>query len=96
MRNDSSKKRLSRVVGLQYDIGDGLPKVIIKGSGIHAEKIIDEGKRINRKSIIRDEKLLNQLYQLPMEGEIGSELFEVVAALLIHVYALDDKFKRGM
>ena len=61
MSEGSDKKQLSRVVGLQYEVGEGLPKVIIKGSGIHADRIIDEGKKLNRKSIIRDEKLLNQL-----------------------------------
>jgi hypothetical protein len=36
---------------------------------------------------------LEALYCLPVDGEIGRELFDLVAALLVHVFAIDDLAK---
>ncbi len=82
-----------RVVGLQYEIGAGLPKVILKGSGKLAEAIIEQRETLRGPPIIKDEKLLRELYRLPMDSEIGPELFELVAILLVHVFAVEAQEK---
>lgn len=84
---------IKRVIGLKYEEGLGLPKVILKGCGRMADEIINERNKKSRVPIVRDEKLLNDLYRLPVDAEIGSELFELVAVLLVHVYAIDGKSK---
>ncbi|MCU7815194.1 MAG: EscU/YscU/HrcU family type III secretion system export apparatus switch protein [Candidatus Thiodiazotropha sp. (ex Rostrolucina anterorostrata)] len=83
----------SKVVGLKYEPQQGLPKVILKGSGKLAEEIITAGKQMDGPSLVKDERLLEALYRLPIEGEIGPELFELVAALLVHVFAIDELAK---
>ena len=90
---NDDEKTVRRVVGLKYDKElNGVPKVILKGSGHHADKIIEKGRQISPHKEIQDEQLLNQLYRLPVDAEIGRELFELVAMLLVHVYSIDDKY----
>ncbi len=80
-----------RVVGLKYEKDEGVPRVILKGSGYQAEEIIAKGKKLAPQKVIHDEQLLTQLYKLPVDAEIGPELFELVAILLVHVYGIDDQ-----
>ena len=82
-----------KVVGLKYDPEQGLPRVILKGGGKLAEEIIAVGSQMDGPPLIKDERLLEALYSLPVEGEIGPELFDLVAALLVHVYAIDELAK---
>jgi flagellar biosynthesis protein len=84
-----------KVVGLEYDPEQGLPRVILKGGGKLAEEIIAAGKRMDGPPLVKDERLLEALYRLPIDGEIGPELFELVAALLVHVFAIDELAKDG-
>jgi flagellar biosynthesis protein len=88
MKNETGIKQ---VVGLKYEIGEGLPKVILKGSGRLADEIIRHRDAINGPPVVKDEKLAKELFKLPVDGEIGPELFELVAILLVHVYAIDEK-----
>jgi type III secretion system FlhB-like substrate exporter len=83
-----------KVVGLKYEPEQGLPRVILKGGGKLAEDIVAAGKRVeDGPPLVKDERLLEALYRLPVDGEIGRELFDLVAALLVHVYAVDDRAK---
>jgi type III secretion system FlhB-like substrate exporter len=43
--------------------------------------------------VVRDPELVEQLYRLPMDGHIGPELFQLVATLLAHVFAIDEKLR---
>ena len=84
--------KVEKVVGLKYDTGDGLPKVILKGSGDLAEEIVEKGEQIKGKPfIVKDPDLVDQLYQLPVDSDIRPELFELVAAVLVHVYSVEAK-----
>jgi type III secretion system FlhB-like substrate exporter len=83
----------NKVVGLKYEPEQGLPRVILKGSGKLAKEIIAAGERMDGPPLVKDERLLEALYRLPVEGEIGHELFELVAALLVHVFAIDELAK---
>ncbi|MEW8149583.1 MAG: EscU/YscU/HrcU family type III secretion system export apparatus switch protein [Candidatus Thiodiazotropha endolucinida] len=82
-----------KVVGLKYEPDQGLPRVILKGGGKLAEEIIAAGERMDGPPLVKDERLLEALYRLPVDGEIGQELFELVAALLVHVFAIDELAK---
>jgi|GEM_PF-1409435 len=88
---------ISRVVGLAYDPGEGLPRVVLKGSGKLAQTIVGEaGNRRHEVPVVQDEKLVEALFRLPTDTEIGPELFEMVALLLAHVYAVDSRMKEEL
>ncbi len=89
MEDEASKK----VVGLKYEPGQGLPRVILKGSGKLAEAILEQQKKPGGPSLVKDEQLLQALYKMPVDGEIGPELYELVAILLVHVFAIEDREK---
>ncbi len=89
-----SDSSVQKVVGLKYDPEEGLPRVILKGGGKLADEIVAAGKGLaDAPPLVKDERLLEALYRLPVDGEIGRELFDLVAALLVHVYAVDDRAK---
>ena len=94
MKREETENTPQRVVGIKYELGKGLPSVILKGSGDQAREIIEYSRRIQGPPLVENEKLLEQLYRLPMDAEIGPELYELVAALLVHVYAVEDKTGR--
>lgn len=84
---------IRRVVGLSYEPDKGLPQVILKGSGPLAEEILKRrGPRVGVQ-VVRNEALLQSLYRLPLDAQIGPELFHVVAVILAHVFALEVKLK---
>lgn len=91
MSAESPKK----VVGLQYEPGVGLPQVILKGSGYLAEEILRQRNPVNGPQVIQDKELLDKLYRLPMDAEIGPDLFHLVAVLLAHVFAIEEKMKES-
>lgn len=82
-----------KVVGLGYEVGQGLPRVVVKGSGKMAEEILRQRDPKDGPMLVKDAQLLEQLYRLPMDAEIGAELFHLVAALLAHVFAVEEKIK---
>ena len=86
---------LKKVVGLKYETGQGLPEVIVKGSGEAAEEILRRGAALGGPPVVRDAALVDQLYRLPMDAPIGPELFELVATLLAHVFSLEPQTAQG-
>jgi flagellar biosynthesis protein len=84
---------LKRVVGLQYEPGQGVPQVVVKGSGKVAEEIVRRSERGAGPMVVEDAALVDQLYRLPMDARIGPELFHLVAAVLAHVFAVEQKLQ---
>lgn len=83
-----------KLVGLKYEPAEGLPQVILKASGEAAEEVLRRRARmLQAPPVVKNDALLEQLYRLPVEGRIGPELFQVVAILLAHVFAIDAKLK---
>lgn len=84
----NSTPRVSReqAVALKYDKTDGTPKVIAKGSGYLADRILDiaESEDI---PVYEDEQLVTTLAKLDLGDTIPPELFEIVA----HIYAFLDR-----
>jgi len=89
--NESDEPR--RVVGLRYDPDEGLPQVILKGAGPLAEELLRERTRRHGPAVVRNDALLDALYRLPLDSAIGPELFQAVAALLAHVFAVEGKMR---
>jgi type III secretion system FlhB-like substrate exporter len=85
-----------RVIGLRYEPQEGPPQVILKASGSLAEEVLARRRRAaEAPPVVRDEKLLEQLYRLPIDGRIGPELYRAVAILLAHVIDVEAKLKGG-
>lgn len=84
-------KELNKVIGLKYEFGKGLPQVLLKGAGKTADSIIDYNKLSVNLPVLKNEKLVNELYKLPIDAEIGEDLFHLVASILVHVFAIEGK-----
>ena len=84
---------VSKVVGLGYQPGGPLPRVVVKGCGEFAERILRERDWLHGPEVVRDPQLAEQLHRLPMDGQIGPELVQLVATLLTHVFAIEEKLR---
>ena len=78
-----------RVVGLGWAEQGDLPQVVLKSVGKNADEVIWESQRRSGPALVKDQRLLDALYRLPMDSHIPPELFHLVAAVLIHVAAID-------
>ena len=85
-------KKMNKVVAIRYDIDEEAPKVLAKGRGIIADKLLEKGK-LEDIPIYKDEKLADELTKLDIGTYIPPELYEVVAEVLTFLDHLDQKFK---
>ena len=77
-----------RAAAVKYDPTDIAPKVVAKGAGVVAEKIIEKAKETDV-PIYKDDKLAEELTRLDLGEHIPPELYEVVAQILIFISDLD-------
>lgn len=83
-----SKKKNKVAIALNYDESSSAPRIVAKGKGYVAEKIIDQA--IENDIIIHENESLTQdLIKLEIGQEIPEELYVVVAEILTFVYDLD-------
>ena len=81
----------SKAVALTYDKEkDTAPRVVAKGRGPIAEKII-ETARDHQVPMVEDENLVQVLEALDLETQIPPELYRAVAEVLAFVYRLNRK-----
>ncbi len=77
---------IKKAIALKYDRKkDDAPKVVGKGKGAIAEKIIQTAKE-NGIYIKEDPELVEALSSLDIYEEIPEELYKVVAELLVFIY----------
>jgi len=85
----TTRNRQKKAVALQYQPKlDNAPKVIAKGKGQVAEKIIEIAREHNI-YIQNDPDLIEVLSQLDLNQEIPPDLYIVIAELLAFVYSLN-------
>jgi flagellar biosynthesis protein len=85
-----------KVVGLAFDIDDKLPRVVLKGAGYFADRIETEFvKSKGSGRVVEDQHLVGKLFRLPTDSDISPDLYELVAILLVHVYAVEEKLKEA-
>ena len=68
--------------------GEAAPKILATGKGIVADKIIERAKESNVPTY-KDDKLADTLSRLKIGDMIPTELYEVVAEILVFVNDLD-------
>ncbi len=85
---EKEEKKVKQAIALEYDPADDAPKVIASGRGILAEKMIEKAKESDV-PIHRDDKLADTLSRLEIGDMIPSELYEVVAEILVFVDSMD-------
>lgn len=84
-----------RVVGIRYEPEEGAPKVILKGAGALAEEILRTRHPVTGPQVVKNPELLEKLYRLPVDAQIGPELYHLVAIVLAHVFSVEAKAREG-
>lgn len=78
-------------MALDYDAGqDGAPRVVAKGRGEAAQRIIDLARQ-NGVAVRRDADLAELLSVLELDQEIPVEAFAAVAEILSYVYRVNGR-----
>jgi len=94
-RLNGKKNKADKAVALKYRPGeDRAPRVVAKGRGRLAEKIISIARK-HDVHIHEDPDLVEVLAQLDISAEIPADLYIVVSELLVFVYSLNREKKSG-
>ena len=87
----SVKERSKKTAALRYRQNeDSAPKVVAKGRGKVAEKILEVAEHYNI-PIREDKALVEILSSLDLYQEIPPELYRAVAEILAFIYALSKR-----
>lgn len=81
--------RMRRIVGLGYEAGHGVPRVLLKAAGRSAEELLWRSQRGGGPPLVKNPALLDSLFRLPVDADIPPDLFELIAIILVHVSAVD-------
>lgn len=79
-----------KAVALKYNPQMSAPKVVAKGQGYLAEKILENAKE-NKVTVYEDKALVEELEKIDLGLNIPPYLYEVVAQVLLFVSDLDKK-----
>jgi flagellar biosynthesis protein len=89
------KPETTLAAALKYDQQrDGSPKVVARGRGGIAEKIIELAKK-NHIPIKNDPGLVQLLSKLDIDEQIPVELYRAVAEILAFVYSANNRYRNG-
>ena len=85
-----------KAVAIKYNPEDIAPKVVGKGQGFIADKIMEQGQQ-NKVPIHKDAQLVKDLMGINLGDSIPPELYEVVASVLVFISDLDkmEEYRRG-
>lgn len=85
----SNKKEIRQAAALSYDYSNSdAPKIVALGNGETAEKIIETAKE-NNIPIYEDKSLAKVLNTFSLGDEIPTELYGIVAEILLFVSEMD-------
>lgn len=83
----------TKIVGLRYVPGEGIPTVILQAEGVWAKQVLAARDPVRGPAVIRNPALVERLLQLPVDAPISPDLFAPVAAILAHVLAVASTHK---
>jgi flagellar biosynthesis protein len=80
-----------KVVAIKYkELHDDVPSVIAKGIGKIADKIIEIAKE-NNIPILKNTKVVNELYSLDIPSDIPEDMYFIVAKIIAYTLKLNKK-----
>ena len=86
-------KKRKRAAALKYEAErDNAPKVVAKGKGLIAEKIIELAQK-SQVPIYEDQALANLLTELDLGQEIPPALYPIIAEILAFIYKLNNTYR---
>lgn len=95
MKSKRGDEKLNKAIALGYDrLEDNAPKVLAKGSGHVAGRIVELAKEKGVK-LYEDAALVEALSAVDLGEEIPEELYRVVAEVLAFIYALDGRVSKS-
>lgn len=87
------KENREKAVALRYrEHEDRAPRVVAKGEGYIAERILETARQ-NGIPIYQDHDLLELLAQVDIDREIPSELYTAVAEILSWIYRANSEIR---
>ena len=84
----ATPERRPHAVALTYEVEDGAPRVVAKGSGHMAEEIIARAKEAGV-FVHESPELVSLLMQVDLDDRIPPSLYVAVAELLAWLYRLE-------
>ncbi len=91
-KNDSQDTGETRAVALQYEGGASAPRVVAKGEGELARRIIEIAEE-HGVPLYQDADLVRLLSRLELDQAIPVSLYRAVAEVLAFIYTLDEGMK---
>lgn len=89
MSESSQEPPRREAVALAYGAGDEAPRVVARGYGLMAERIIEEARR-NGVFVHDAPELMDLLMQLDLDQRIPLSLYQAIAELLAWVHSVRD------
>ena len=77
-----------KVAVLKYNPEESAPKMVAKGEGYVAEKILEQGELYDI-PVYEDKKLIEDLFKMDIGDAIPPDLYSVVAEILVFVNDMD-------
>ncbi len=78
---------IKKAIALKYDSNkDIAPRVVAKGSGEIAKKILEVAKEY-KVPVVKNSPLVELLYNIELENAIPEDLYEVVATIIVYLYS---------
>lgn len=87
-------KRRQSAVALAYGAGDAAPKVVAKGQGLVAEKIMERAREAGV-FVHESKELVSLLMQVDLDREIPPALYRAIAELLAWLYHIESAQMNG-
>lgn len=88
---DEPRRGPRSAIAVKYDLShDSAPRVVAKGKGIIAEKILEIAEA-NGIPVHEDPELIEALARLEIRQEIPAELYQVMAEVLTFIYKANKK-----
>jgi flagellar biosynthesis protein len=92
MANKNLNKKSAVAINYNKEM-DIAPKIIAKGKGVLADKIIEIAKQ-NNIPLYEDPDLIEILSKLDLGQEIPPELYKIIAEVLVYIYKSNNKINK--
>jgi flagellar biosynthesis protein len=91
--NKKQSDKPQQAIALTYQKSNAAPKVVAKGTGFMAEKILSTAKQ-HSVPVYQNKTLASMLMAVELDREIPPELYQAVAEILAYIYHIDKKMNK--